>query len=107
MRIDTGAEVNLMPASIYKLIYQENDLQKWSPCNLKIGMYTADTINIIGTMVIYLIHPDNKWLTKDDLPYHLWQRQCTPVMQRFTATWSHTAQTQTKLSTPLGKSNNE
>ena len=27
-------------------------------------MYTADTINIIGTMVIYLIHPDNKQLTK-------------------------------------------
>ena len=51
-QIDTGAEVNLMPVSIYKLIYQDNDLQKLSPCNLKIGTYTADTINIIGTTVI-------------------------------------------------------
>ena len=51
--IDTGAEVNLMPVSIYKLIYKDNDLCKLSPCNLKIGTYTADTINIIGTMVIY------------------------------------------------------
>ena len=58
--IDTGTEVNLMPVSIYKLIYQDNDLQKLSPCNLKIGTYTADTINIIGNTVIYLIHPDSK-----------------------------------------------
>ena len=63
-QIDTGAEVNLMPVSIYKLIYQDNDLQKLSPCNLKIGTYTADTINIIGTTVIYLIHPDTKQPTK-------------------------------------------
>ena len=27
-------------------------------------MYTADTINIINTMVIYLIHPDSKQPTK-------------------------------------------
>ena len=62
--IDTGAEVNLMPVSIYKLIYQDNDLCKLSLCNLKIGTYTADTINIISTTVIYLIHPDSKWPTQ-------------------------------------------
>ena len=62
--IDTGAEVNLMPVSVYKLIYQDNNLRKLSPCNLKIGTYTADTINIIGTMVIYLIHPDSKQPTE-------------------------------------------
>ena len=62
--IDTGTEVNLMPVSIYKLIYQDNDLQKLSLCNLRIGTYTADTINIIGTTVIYLTHPDSKQPTK-------------------------------------------
>ena len=61
-QIDTGTEVNLMPVSIYKLIYQDENLQKLSPCNLKIGMYTADTIKIIGTVVIYLMHPDDKQL---------------------------------------------
>ena len=61
-RIDTDAEVNLMPVSIYKLIYQDENLQKLSPCNLKIGTYTADTIKIIGTVVIYLMHPDGKQL---------------------------------------------
>ena len=69
MQIDTGAEVNLMPVSVYKLIYQDNDLHKLSPCNLKIGTYTADTINIIGTTVIYLIHPDSKQPTK--MTFHI------------------------------------
>ena len=69
VQIDTGTEVNLMPVSIYKLIYQENDLQKLSLCNLKIGTYTADTINIISTTVIYLIHPDSKQAT--EMTFHI------------------------------------
>ena len=63
-RIDTGAEVNLMPVSVYRLIYQDQDLKKLTPCNLKIGIYTANTIRIIGTTTIYLIHPDSKQPTK-------------------------------------------
>ena len=35
-RIDTGAEVNLMPISAYRLIYQDQDLKKLTPCNLNI-----------------------------------------------------------------------
>ena len=63
-RIDTGAEVNLMPVSVYRLIYQDQDLKKLTPCNLKIRKYMADTIRIIGTTTIYLIHPDTKQPTK-------------------------------------------
>ena len=61
---DTGAKVNLMPVSVYRLIYQDQDLKKLTLCNLKIGTYTADTIRIIGTTTIYLIHPDSKQATK-------------------------------------------
>ena len=68
-RIDTGAEVNLMPVSIYKLVYQDKDLRKLNPCNLKIGTYTADFIKIIGTMVIYLIDPNSKQPTK--MAFHI------------------------------------
>ena len=49
-----------MPVSVYRLIYQDQDLKKLTPCNLKIGTYTTDTIRIIGTTIIYLIHPDSK-----------------------------------------------
>ena len=63
-RIDTGAEVNLMPVSIYRLIYQDQDLKKLTPSNLKIRTYMADAIRIIGTTIICLIHPDSKKPTK-------------------------------------------
>ena len=63
-RIDPGAEINLMPVSVYKLIYHDQDLTKLTPCNLKIGTYTMDTIKIIGTMTIYLLHPNSKKLVE-------------------------------------------
>ena len=63
-RIDTGTEVNLMPVSVYRLIYHDHDLEKLTPCRLKIGTYTTDTIKVIGTTIIYLIHPDSKKLTE-------------------------------------------
>ena len=63
-RIDTGAKVNLIPVSVYRLIYYDHDLKKLTPCRLKIGTYTTDTIKIIGTTIIYLIHPDSKKLTE-------------------------------------------
>ena len=35
-----------------------------TPSQLKIGTYTADTVKIIGTSKIYLLHPDSKKLTE-------------------------------------------
>ena len=49
-----------MPVSVYRLVYQDQDLKKLTPCNLEIGTYVADTIRIIGTTTIYLIHPESK-----------------------------------------------
>ena len=63
-RIDTGAKVNLMPVSVYRLIYHDQDLKKLTPCKLKIGTYTMDTIKIIGTTTIYLPHPYSKKLVE-------------------------------------------
>ena len=68
-RIDTGAKVNLMPIRVYRLIHQDQDLKKLSPCNLKIGTYTTDTIRITGTTIIYLIHPDSKKPT--EMTFHV------------------------------------
>ena len=68
-RIDTGAKVNLMPVSVYRLIHHDCDLKKLTPCNLKIGTYTTGTIRIIGTTTIYLIHPDSKKPT--EMTFHI------------------------------------
>ena len=51
-----------MPVSVYRVIYHDQDLEKLTPCRLQIGTYTKDTIKIIGTTIIYLIHPDSKKL---------------------------------------------
>ena len=63
-RIDTSAKINLMPVNVYKLIYHDQDLTKLTPCNLNIGTYTMDTIKIIGTTTIYLLHSDSKKLVE-------------------------------------------
>ena len=63
-RIDTGAEINLMPVSVYRLIYHDQDLKRLTVSKLKIGTYTMDTIKIIGTTTIYLLHPDSKKLVE-------------------------------------------
>ena len=51
-----------MPVSVYRPVYHDHDLRKLTPCRLKIGTYTMDTVKIIGTSIIYLIHPDSKKL---------------------------------------------
>ena len=53
-----------MPVSVYRLIYHDHDLKKLTPSQLKIGMYTTDTVKILGTCIIYLVHQDSKKLTE-------------------------------------------
>ena len=53
-----------MPVSVYRLIYHDQDLKKLTPSKLKIRTYTTDTIKIIGTTTIYLLHPDSKKLVE-------------------------------------------
>ena len=48
-----------MPVSVYRLIYHDHDLKKLTPSQLKIGTYTTDTVKILGTCIIYLVHPDS------------------------------------------------
>ena len=61
-RLDTCADVNVMPASIYKLVFHDPNLEKLIPNKLQIGTYTNDTLKIVGTCKLYLVHPDTKKL---------------------------------------------
>ena len=61
-RLDTNADVNMMPASIYKLVFQDPDCKKLAPSKLEIGTYTTDTFKLVGSCVFHLIHPDTKHL---------------------------------------------
>ena len=61
-RLDTCTEVNIMPASVYKLVFHDPNLEKLIPNKLQIGTYTNDTVKIVGTCKLYLVHLDTKKL---------------------------------------------
>ena len=59
-RLDTCTDINIMPASVYKLVFNDSESKKLAPSNLEIGTYTSDTVKILGSCLFYLVHPDIK-----------------------------------------------
>ena len=51
-----------MPASVYKVVFQDPNMKKLNPSSLEIGTYTTDTVKIVGSCVFYLVHLDTKKL---------------------------------------------
>ena len=58
-RLDTCTDVNIMPASVYKLVFLDPNLEKLTP-KLQIGTYTNDIVKIVGACKLFLVHPDTK-----------------------------------------------
>ena len=63
-RLDTCADVNLMPMAVYCLMFKDPSLKKLTPSNMEIETYTNDIVKIIGTCYFYIIHPESKKLMK-------------------------------------------
>ena len=61
-RFDAFEDVNLMPANVYKLVFQDPNMKNLDPSSLEVGTYTTDTVKIVGSCVFYLVHPDTKKL---------------------------------------------
>ena len=61
-RLDTCADVNLMPMAVYCLMFKDPGLRKLIPSSMEIEMYTNDVVKIIGTCYFYLVHPESKQL---------------------------------------------
>ena len=63
-RLDTCADVNLMPMAVYCLMFRDPGLKKLIPSNMEIETYTTDIVKIIGMCYFYLVHPNSKKLMK-------------------------------------------
>ena len=63
-RLDTCADVNLMPMAVYCLLFKDPGLRKLTPSNMEIETYTNDVVKIIGMCNFYLVHPESKQLKK-------------------------------------------
>ena len=61
-RLDTCVDVNIMPASVYKLVFNDPELKKLAPSTLQIGTYTTDTLKVVGSCLFYLVYLDTKKL---------------------------------------------
>ena len=60
--LDTCADVNIMPASIYQLLFKDPEMKKIKLCKMQISMYKADTVKIIRSCIFDVVHPDRKKL---------------------------------------------
>ena len=56
-RLDTCAYVNIMPASVYRLVFKDPEMKNLALSSLEIGTYTTDTVKIVGSWVFYLVLP--------------------------------------------------
>ena len=63
-RIDTCADVNIMPVSIYKFLFKDPDCAKIAPSDLQLGTYTNKKVKILGSCNLYIIHPDTRCITE-------------------------------------------
>ena len=81
-RLDTCADVNIMPASVYKLVFIDSELKKHAPSNLEICTYTTDTVKIAGSCLFHLVHPDTKKL--QEVTFYVTKMMvvsCCPALQ--------------------------
>ena len=68
-RLDTCTDINIMPPSVYKLVYRDPNLEKLTLSKMQIGTYNNDTVKIVGTCKLYLVHADTKRLI--ETPFHV------------------------------------
>ena len=77
-----------MPASVYKLVYNDPELKKLAPSTLEIGTYTTDRVKIAGSCLFYLVHPDTKMLQEVTFLLHrMMVVSCYPALQHSCLDW--------------------
>ena len=62
-RIDTCTEANILPLSVYKLIFKDPDCKQLAPSTkVAIRNYTTDKINIVGSCGLFVVNTDTSKL---------------------------------------------
>ena len=58
--LDTCADVNIMPKSVYQMMFNDPEVQQLAPNDISLGVYTDHQVDILGKCNFFLIHPDTK-----------------------------------------------
>ena len=54
--------MNIMPTSVYQLLFKDLEMKKIKPCKMQISTYAADTVKIIGSYIFDVVQLDTKKL---------------------------------------------
>ena len=62
-RLQTCADLNIMSASVYKLVFQDSDYKMLAPSSkLEMGTYTTNKVKVVRSCVLYVVHLDTQCL---------------------------------------------
>ena len=60
VRLDTCADVNIMPRSVYQMMFNDPEVKQLAPNDISLGVYTNHQVHILGKCKFYMLHPDMK-----------------------------------------------
>ena len=58
--LDTCADVNIMPKSVYQMMFNDPDVKHLADNDISLEVYTDHQVNILGKCQFYMLHPDSK-----------------------------------------------
>ena len=79
-RLDTCAAVNIIPASVYWLIFDDPKLDPSR--KLEIGTYTTDKIKVIVSCILFAVYPDTQCLK--EVAFHVTSHEGSVVLSHVT-----------------------
>ena len=61
--IDTCTNVNILPVSVYKVLYKDPDCDMLAPSSKDgISTYTTEKIQVLGSCDLFVVHPETRCL---------------------------------------------
>ena len=60
VRLGTCADINIMPRSIYQMMFNDPEVKQLAPSDISLGVYTDHQVHILGKCKFYMLHPDMK-----------------------------------------------
>ena len=58
--LDTCVDVNIMPKSVYQMMFNDPDVKHLADNDISLEVYTDHQVNILGKCQFYVLHPDSK-----------------------------------------------
>ena len=83
-KIDTCSNVNVIPISVYKLIYKDQDCTKLEPSNkVAVKTYNTEKIKIVGSCKMFVVNPDTKLL--QEVTFHVTSHEGSVILSYATS----------------------